>query len=645
VSTAVGERASLSAIASVERPSSGVDPASYSNTLTHGQSVTITKTVHTPAIPPKVDIMFLADTTGSMGPAISNVQTNAVSILNQVRLAQPDTQFGAANYRDFNCPADPFAYQLNQGITANLTNAQNGINAWTIGDGCDIPEAQINALFQVASDPASNFRAGSTRVVVWFGDSNGNDPSGGHSLADAIAALQAAHIEVIAIPVTTDFGNGLDSTGQATAVAFATGGQVLPSATPDQVTAAILTGLSNLPVTVTPVPTCDVGLSATYDAPSKTVVSGTDATFLETLTVATDAPEGGTLHCNVDFLLNGNHQDGFQQVVNIDVPEQPITATGGFSFSGTEPASVSGTVATFTDPDTFATAGEYTASIDWGDGSLPSSGTITGGSGSFSVSGAHIYTEEGSYTITVKITDIDNAGNSATVTDSASVADAALTASCATVANSVQAFSGSVASFVDANPIGTLSDFSATIDWGDSSSSTGTVSGSGPFTVSGSHTYATTGFFTITTSIKDVGGSTASTACKVLVFAFAPGSGSFVIGNNNSATGTSVTFWGAQWWKLNSLTGGAAPASFKGFALNPATPACGTGWSTDPGNSAPPPAGPLPAFMGVIVSSSITKSGSQISGDTPHIVIVQTNPGYAANPGHAGTGTVVAQFC
>jgi len=37
--------------------------------------------------------------------------------------------------------------------------------------------------------------------------------------------------------------------------------------------------------------------------------------------------------------------------------------------------------------------------------------------------------------------------------------------------------------------------------------------------------------------------------------------------------------------------------------------------------------------------------GSTISGNTPHIVIVKTNPGYAPNPGHAGTGTVVLVIC
>lgn len=43
-----------------------------------------------------------------------------------------------------------------------------------------------------------------------------------------------------------------------------------------------------------------------------------------------------------------------------------------------------------------------------------------------------------------------------------------------------------------------------------------------------------------------------------------------------SANGSPVTFWGAQWAQLNSLSGGSAPASFRGYAASPATPGCGT---------------------------------------------------------------------
>ena len=131
---------------------------------------------------------------------------------------------------------------------------------------------------------------------------------------------------------------------------------------------------------------------------------------------------------------------------------------------------------------------------------------------------------------------------------------------------------------------------------------------------------------------------------KLLVYGTAKG-GNFVIGDKNAATGTAVTFWGAQWWKLNSLSGGSGPAAFKGFEDNPATAVCGKSWTSRPGNSTPPPAGPLPSYMAVIVSSKVSQSGSSISGNTVHLVVVKTNPGYESNPGHAGTGTVVATIC
>jgi hypothetical protein len=132
---------------------------------------------------------------------------------------------------------------------------------------------------------------------------------------------------------------------------------------------------------------------------------------------------------------------------------------------------------------------------------------------------------------------------------------------------------------------------------------------------------------------------------NVLVFAFAPGGGAFVIGDRENTVGSSVNFWGAQWQRNNPTSSRTSVASFKGFAPQPTTPSCGAAWSTDPGNSASPPAGPLPTYMGVIVTGSYSKSGSRISGNTVHIVVVRTDSGYGPNPGHAGTGTVIAEVC
>jgi PKD repeat protein len=326
------------------------------------------------------------------------------------------------------------------------------------------------------------------------------------------------------------------------------------------------------------------------------------------------------------------------------VADAPLTAGTLTLTTGVEGVTPTTATFTFTDANPLATTADFTATIDWGDSSL-TAGTVSGGAGSFTVTGSHQYAEEGNHTVTVTV--LDDGGSTTGASGSAIVNDAPLSSTCAIAANSPQAFSGATLTFTDANPGGTLSDFTATIDWGDTNVTSGTVSGpsAGVFTVSGSHTYTSTGFFNVTTTVNDVGGSTTSQTCRTLISAFAPGGGAFVIGDQNSAVGTAVTFWGAQWSKLNSLSGGAAPAAFKGFAPDPAVPACGVNWSSDPGNSSSPPAGPLPDFMAVIVSSSITQSGSDISGDTAHIVIVQTNGGYAPSPGHAGTGTVVAVVC
>lgn len=306
----------------------GVTPASVSLTLLPGQSVLVPKSVETSPIPPKPDIVFLADTTGSMGGAITNVRNNATAIMNTIRAQQADSQFGAAEYRDFNC-SDPFAYRLNQAITASIPAAQAGINQWATGDGCDTPEAQLNALFELASNPATAFRPGSSRIVAWFGDASGHDPSGGHTLAQTIAALQAASIRVVAVNVSSGFGDGLNASGQASAIAAATGGSFFPSATNDQVAAAILTGLSNLPVTVTHTVACDPGVSASVTPPSRSGTSGDTFPFSETVSVGAGTL-AGTYHCTVKFLTNGLEDPAFNEAITIVVPppDLRITKTG-----------------------------------------------------------------------------------------------------------------------------------------------------------------------------------------------------------------------------------------------------------------------------------------------------------------------------
>lgn len=317
----------------------------------------------------------------------------------------------------------------------------------------------------------------------------------------------------------------------------------------------------------------------------------------------------------------------------------PITAHD-VSVSGVEGQAVAGTVATFTDPDPNGSATDYAARINWGDGTPTSAGAITkDADGTFIVAGTHTYVDESSYSVSVTITDPDVPYNTATAVDTAAVADAPLKAAGREVV-SPNPVDQQLATFTDGNPGGSVADFTATIDWGDGTPATfGQVSGpvGGPFTITGGHTYAALGYKTITIHILDDGGSTATAVDHAVIFE----PSGFVIGDENSGLGTHVMYWGAQWWKLNQLSGGTAPAAFKGYASNPGASTTLTNWTTQPGSSSGPPS-TVPTFMSVIVSGTISQNGSMLHGDAPHIVIVQTNSGYMPDPGHAGTGTVVA---
>jgi len=134
-----------------------------------------------------------------------------------------------------------------------------------------------------------------------------------------------------------------------------------------------------------------------------------------------------------------------------------------------------------------------------------------------------------------------------------------------------------------------------------------------------------------------------STSAAIIIFAFLD-HGAMVLGDDASAVGTSVTYWGSQ-WAGDQLSDSPPPNSFKGFASGTSQPpSCGSGWSTETGASSTPP-DTVPSYMGVVVASSIGQSGSTITGNTIAIVVVKTDPGYVPNAGHAGTGVVVAVFC
>jgi hypothetical protein len=193
-----------------------------------------------------------------------------------------------------------------------------------------------------------------------------------------------------------------------------------------------------------------------------------------------------------------------------------------------------------------------------------------------------------------------------------------------------------------------------------SQSCTGTTAADGTVSCTIASVKQPTGFQPVSVSFGGDGSylPSADSSRQVLVFSYLGAAGAFVLGDqtvSGATSSTTVTWWGSDWTSTNSLSTGPAPTAFKGYApsfsqngVATATPTCGASYSFDStgGNSsAPPPASSVPPYMAVVVTSQVTQSGSIITGNIRKIVIVKTDPGYAPNVGHAGTGTIVATVC
>jgi hypothetical protein len=252
-----------------------INPSVNDLHLTPGQVFTEDIHVTIPATPnPLFDVYFLADTTGSMINIINMVKAGAANILSTLGGMFPNMAFGAGNYKDF-LSGDPFCFQPQQALSVTQALTATAINNWSAqppNSGGDLPEGQIFALDQIATNPVIGWRPGSQRILVWFGDAPGHDPICAGlpgvpvAITEAIATthLNNTGIKVLAISTNSGFDPlGLDGNpsqgpypcantgipGQGTRIANNTGGLFstgVNSATINNTIISMVTAATNL---------------------------------------------------------------------------------------------------------------------------------------------------------------------------------------------------------------------------------------------------------------------------------------------------------------------------------------------------------------------------------------------------------------
>ena len=188
-----------------------------------------------------------------------------------------------------------------------------------------------------------------------------------------------------------------------------------------------------------------------------------------------------------------------------------VAAVAGVKFSGE--------VAMFGPPDVSPRPDRYDATIRWGDGQV-SAGEIgfDPTRGVYTVDGMNTYQAEGVYAVRITI----QAGGAlaATADTVAAVTDAPLTVTGSSFTPvKGESYVGEVARFVDEAQSSKASDFTATIAWGDGTSSPGAVvaDGGGGYQVVGVHTYLGSNRFNVSVTVDDRGGSRSESLVVVRV--------------------------------------------------------------------------------------------------------------------------------
>jgi hypothetical protein len=219
---------------------------------------------------------------------------------------------------------------------------------------------------------------------------------------------------------------------------------------------------------------------------------------------------GGTFTVSVGVTDTAGHVG--VSTFTASVHNLPAVVTAGGDQTAQE-GSVLHLAAAFTDRGILDT---HTATVDWGDGTV-AAGVLSEAGGSGTVTGAHAYADDGSYTVTVRVT--DGQGATGTGTFTAHV----LNATPSVAAGPDQHINeGGTAVLVGV----TFSDpaqhdtHSARIDWGDDSPhGVGTIIGE---TVQAAHVYQDSGNFQVTVFVSDDDGALGSATFHVVVDNVAP---------------------------------------------------------------------------------------------------------------------------
>lgn len=125
-----------------------------------------------------LDVLFVVDTTGSMGWVLDEARAHMIDIVDAVRLLVPVSRFGVVAYRDYDAPG--YVTRM-QPLTFSLNKLTGFLGSLTAEGGGDFPEA-VTAGLELGITKAG-WRLGARKVIILIGDAPPHEGELRHALA------------------------------------------------------------------------------------------------------------------------------------------------------------------------------------------------------------------------------------------------------------------------------------------------------------------------------------------------------------------------------------------------------------------------------------------------------------------------------
>jgi lysophospholipase L1-like esterase len=159
------------------------------------------------------DIVFLIDTSGSMGGAIAGVKNNVIAFADSLAASNVDYRLGLVQFGQYGYYGDPFLFNSGN-LTSDVALFKNYVGSLSAGGGY---EPSFQALRMAAQ--GFNFRPGSQKIFILITDEDSDD----RDTAGTIQLMQANDI-VVHVAANCSFDYSQADFCDATSVRGVTGG-------------------------------------------------------------------------------------------------------------------------------------------------------------------------------------------------------------------------------------------------------------------------------------------------------------------------------------------------------------------------------------------------------------------------------------